>query len=789
MILSRNFLKDYIDLDDSIDLKTIAEDMTRVGNEYDSAEKLVPATKLIIGKVLECEEHPDSDHLHCCKVDVGNEVLNIVCGAPNVREGIKVIVAQDGAELPDGTIKKGMIRGQESNGMICALYEIGIDKKYLSEEDKNGIHILPDDAPVGKDPIKYMQLDDEVIDFDLTANRGDLLSMIGLAYEVGAIYDLKVKDIDMSHDESGEDLNKSFGLNINTDNCSLFIARKALNVEIKESPDFIKNRLIACGIRPINNVVDISNYVMLECGQPLHFYDADRLKNVIEVRMAGNGEKLTTLDGQERILEDTDIVISDGERAIGLAGVMGGLDTEIEENTKNVIIEAAIFDNVKVRKTSNKILRSEASNRFEKGLDSKRTYMAMERAVKLLEEYAGATIQTGKVVYDKFDSEDKVIDITAKDVNDLLGTEISTADVVDVYRKLAFETSVAGDVITVKVPSRRLDISIKEDLIEEVGRIYGVDNIKGTLPEMPMKMGHVDNTDREIRNKMISLGLNETLSYVLINEDAVHGYTNDDFEALKLMDPMTEDRNALRYSLIPSLYKIYEYNKAHYIKDICLYEIGKGFYKKGEEYGENKKLCVLMTGEYILGLDSKKIVDFYIIKGVAEEVLDYLGYKGRYSFTLPKKDIKEMHPGQTAEINVNGDIVGIIGRVHPLISKDDVYVMEINLDRLLEKKTGKMKYKEISQYPTVNKDIAIILDQKITADEVAKSIKKAAGNLLVEQKIFDVYTSPILGDKKSMAYSLVFGSNSKTLTDDEINPIIEKIIKQLEKDYGAELRS
>ncbi|MCR5185576.1 MAG: phenylalanine--tRNA ligase subunit beta [Clostridia bacterium] len=789
MILSRNFLKDYIDLDDSIDLKTIAEDMTRVGNEYDSAEKLVPATKLIIGKVLECKEHPDSDHLHCCKVDVGNEVLNIVCGAPNVREGIKVIVAQDGAELPDGTIKKGMIRGQESNGMICALYEIGIDKKYLSEEDKNGIHILPDEAPIGKDPVKYMQLDDEVIDFDLTANRGDLLSMIGLAYEVGAIYDVKVKDVDLSHGESGEDLNKSFSLRINTDNCSLFIARKALNVEIKESPAFIKNRLIACGIRPINNVVDISNYVMLECGQPLHFYDADRLKNMIEVRMAANGEKLTTLDGQERALEDTDIVISDGERAIGLAGVMGGLDTEIEENTKNVIIEAAIFDNVKVRKTSNKILRSEASNRFEKGLDSKRTYMAMERAVKLLEEYAGATIQTGKVVYDKFESEDRVIDITSKDVNDLLGTKISTADVVDVYRKLAFETSVVDDVITVKVPSRRLDISIKEDLIEEVGRIYGVDNIKGTLPEMPMKMGHVDNTDREIRNKMISLGLNETLSYVLINEDAVHGYTNDEFEALKLMDPMTEDRNVLRYSLIPSLYKIYEYNKARYIKDICLYEIGKGFYKKGEEYGENKKLCVLMTGEYILGLESKKTVDFYIIKGVAEEVLDYLGYKGRYSFTLPKKAIKEMHPGQTAEINVNGDIVGVIGRVHPLVSKDDVYVMEINLDRLLDKKTGKMKYKEISQYPTINKDIAIILDKKITADEVAKSIKKAAGNLLVEQRIFDVYTSPILGDKKSMAYSLVFGSNSKTLTDDEINPIIEKIIKQLEKDYGAELRS
>ena len=789
MILSRNFLKDYLDLDDSIDLKTIAEDMTRVGNEYDSAEKLVPATKLIIGKVLECKEHPDSDHLHCCKVDVGNEVLNIVCGAPNVREGIKVIVAQDGAELPDGTIKKGVIRGQESNGMICALYEIGIDKKYLSEEDKNGIHILPDDAPVGKDPVQYMKLDDEVIDFDLTANRGDLLSMIGMAYEVGAIYDKKVKEVDLSHGESGEDLNKSFKLEINTENCTLFLARKALNVTIKESPDFIKNRLIACGIRPINNVVDISNYVMLECGQPLHFYDADRLKNMIEVRMAENGEKLTTLDGQERILEDTDIVISDGERAIGLAGVMGGLDTEIEANTKNVIIEAAIFDNVKVRKTSNKILRSEASNRFEKGLDSKRTYMAMERAVKLLEEYADATIQTGKVVYDKSNNNDKTIEITAKDVNDLLGTNITTDDVVDVYRKLAFETSVNGDVIKVNVPSRRLDIFIKEDLIEEVGRIYGVDNIKGKLPEMPMKKGYVDKTDREIRNKMISLGLNETLSYVLINSDAVHGYTNDEFEELRLLDPMTEDRNVLRYSLIPSLYKIYEYNKSHYIKDVCLYEIGKGFYKKGDEYGENKKLCALMTGEYILGLDSKKTVDFYVIKGVTEEILDYLGYGGRYSFTLPKNPIKEMHPGQTAEINVNGDIVGIVGRVHPQVSKDEVYVMEINLDKLLEKKTGKMKYKEISQYPTVNKDIAIILDKDITADEVAKSIKKAAGNLLVEQRIFDVYTSPILGDKKSMAYSLVFGSNTKTLTDDEINPILEKIIKQLEKDFKAELRS
>lgn len=787
MILSMNFLKDYVDIDDK--LENIAENMTRVGNEYDEAVKLVPATKLIIGEVIECTEHPDSDHLHCCKVNIGNEVLNIVCGAPNVKEGIKVIVAQNGAELPGGTIKKGNIRGQESNGMICALYEIGIDKKYLSEEDKNGIHILPKDAPIGKDPIEYLELNDEIIDFELTANRGDLLSILGMAYEVGAIYDKKVKEVDLSHNESGEDLNKSFEVRVNTENCKLFLARKALNVTIKDSPTFIKNRLIASGIRPINNVVDISNYVMLELGQPLHFYDADKLGNIIETRMAKKDEKITTLDEIERTLEETDIVISDGKKAIGLAGVMGGLETEIEESTKNVLIEAAIFDSVMVRKTSKKIVRSEASNRFEKGLDPERTYMAMERAVKLLEEYADSEIQTGTVVYDKTEKNEKNIDIKVKDINDLLGTNISKEDILDVFRRLDFKYSVNGDIITVTVPSRRLDISIKEDLIEEVGRIYGVDNIEGKLPVVPMKIGYVDKTERRIRDKMISLGLNETLSYVLINDKDVHKYVSDDFEELRLLDPMTEERNVLRYSLIPSLYKIYEYNKSHLVKDVSIFEIGKGFWKKKEEYGEDLKLCSLMSGEYYLGLgNNKKSVDFYIIKGVAEEILDFLGYGNRYSFVMPKEKIPEFHPGQVAKINVNNDIVGLIGRIHPEISKEPVFVMEINLDKLLAKKVSKMKFKEISIYPTIKVDIAVILDKSITADEISKVIKKAGGSLLVNQEMFDVYTNPVLGDKKSVAYSLTFGSNNKTLTDEEINPVVDKIVEALEKNFKAELR-
>ena len=787
MKLSIDFLKDYVDVD--ADLKTLAEDMTKVGNEYDEAAPLIPATKLIIGKVLECENHPDSDHLHCCKVDIGNEVLSIVCGAPNVRAGIKVIVAQNGAELPgDVVIKKSNIRGQESNGMICALYEIGIEKKYLSEEDKNGIHILPNDAPVGKNPVEYMKLNDESIDFDLTANRGDLLSVLGMAYEVGAIYDKKVKDVDLKHKEAGEDISKTFKVEVNTDNCKLFLAKRVNNVEIKESPDFMKTRLIASGIRPINNVVDISNYVMLELGQPLHFYDADKLGNVIETRMAKPGEKLTTLDEQERTLEENDIVISDGKRAIGLAGVMGGLDTEIEENTKNVLIEAAIFDSVKVRKTSKKIVRSEASNRFEKGLDPNRTYMAIERAAKLLEEYASGTVQTGLASYDKIDKTEKKVDITVKDINDLLGTIISDKDVVDCFRKLNFETKVSGETITVTVPTRRIDISIKEDLIEEVGRIYGVDNIEGKLPEVPMKMGHVDKTDREIRNKMANLGLNETLSYVLVNDKDVHKYTTDAFEELKLLDPMTEERNVLRYSLIPSLYKIYEYNKSHYIKDVNIFEIGKGFWKKGEEYGEDKKLCALMTGNYYLGIDNKKAVDFYIIKGVTEEILDYLGYGGRYSFVLPKSPVKELHPGQSAEINVNGEVVGLVGKVHPEISKEPVYVMEINLTKLLAKKVSKMKYKDISIYPTINKDIAILIDKDISSDEISKVIKKAGGNMLTSFEVFDVYEKAILGNKRSIAYSLTFGSNSKTLTDEEVNPVLDKIIEALLKSFKAELR-
>ena len=817
MKLSTNFLKDYIDID--VDVKTLAEDMTRVGNEYDEAGKLLDASKLVIGKVLECKMHPDSDHLHVCKVDVGNEVLNIVCGAPNVREGLKVIVALDGAVLPGVTvkaggiiekedkprvIKRGMVRGEESNGMLCSMLELGLEHKYADEADKTGIHELPEDAPIGEDPIKYMEMDDSVIDFDLTANRGDLLSILGMAYEVGAIYDKKVKEIDLTHGENKENINDSFKLEINTDNCSIFLAKKVKNIVIKESPAFIKNRLIASGIRPINNVVDISNYVMLETGQPLHFYDADTLNGMIEVRMAKKGEHLTTLDDKDRTLSENDIVISDGKRAIGLAGVMGGLDTEITDKTKNVIIESAIFDGIKIRMTSKEILRSEASSRFEKGLDPNRTYMAIERACKLLEEYANGEVVGGMAKYDKEDLKNREIDITFENINNILGMNIAKKDVLDVFRRLGFDTIINGkkseykeseddlkniEKITVSVPRRRGDISIKEDLIEEVGRIYGVDNIVGKLPEMPMKEGSYDKVMRGIRNKMVDLGLNETLSYILVNDKEAKYFTKDNSEIVSLLDPMSEDRNTLRHSILPSLLKIFEYNKARSNKDVSLFEIGKAFYKLGEEYGETNKLAVLMSGDFYLGLN-KKQVDFYIIKGIMEEILEYLGYGGRYSLVIDKDKMPdELHPGQSALISLNGDMIGCIGRVHPSLEKDGVYVLEIDLDKLLSKKVGKMKYKEVSKFPAVNKDLAVVVDKDVTSEEIAKVIKKAGGSSLSKIDVFDVYTGKGIDEnKKSIAYSLTFEKMDRTLTDEEINASLAKIIEMLEKKLGAELR-
>ena len=784
MKLSRKFLSDYVDIPSDVTINELAEEMTHVGNEYDSAEKLIPATNLVIGHVLECEEHPDSDRLHVCKVDVGSETLNIVCGAPNCRKDLKVIVALPGAKLPGGEIKKGMIRGVESNGMLCSKAELGLDSKFLTEQDKNGIHELGSDATVGEDPIKYMKLDDEVIDFELTSNRGDLLSILGMAYEIGAIYGKKVKDIDLSYKEEGK---IDFNLDIATENCTLFLAKEIKNVTIKESPEFIKNRLIASGIRPINNVVDISNYVMLEVGQPLHFYDIDRLGRTIKVRMANENEKLITLDNEERNLSSEDIVITDGENAVGLAGVMGGLSTEIEDTTKNILIEAAIFNSTKIRKTAKKILRSEASNRFEKGIDPKRTYMAIERCCNLLEKYADATIVGGIVKIDNTDIKDKEIKVTLDKINKVLGVNVTKEEVIDILTRLDFKVIENNLEFTVTVPTRRMDISIKEDIIEEVGRYYGMEKIEGSKLILPVKEGKLDKTKRQIKNKMISMGLNEALSYALIPESEVHRYTTNDFTHINLADPMSEDRKTLRYSLLYSLEQIYLYNKARNLKDICIFEIGKGFYKQESEYKEELKLACLMTGKYYLDINNTN-VDFYIIKGIVEELLDYLGYNGRYTINTGEVP-KELHPGVSAVINMQGKNIGIIGKLHPSITKDDVYVFEINLDMLLQNRTAKIKTKEVSKYLGMQKDVAFVVNKNVTNKEIIDVIKKSGGRLLTNIEVFDIYEGEKIGsNEKSIAYNLKFEDASKTLTEEEVMTIFNKIINDVENKLDAKVR-
>ena len=786
MRLSKKFISDYTNID-KIDFNEFANEMLKLGNEYESIFNLVEASNLVVGEITECTPHPKSDHLKICKVNIGKEMLDIVCGAPNARTGIKVIVALPGAILPLGEIKKSAILGYESNGMLCSIEELGLDKKFLRDEDINGICELGSDAPLGEDAIKYLELDDKIIDFELTANRSDELSMIGLAYESAVITGESINLPDLTYKEEKEDVKNLHELRVNTKDVFTFLVKRVNDIKIEESPLFMKNRLMACNIRSINNVVDISNYVMLETGQPLHFYDADKLGKVIEARNALNGEKVVTLDKETRLLEENDIVITNGKSPVGLAGVMGGLDTEIDENTKNVLIECAIFNPLNIRKTSKKLLRSEASIRYEKGLDVNRCYMAMDRSCHLLSKYASGKVLKGMLEYNTLSRDDKTIKIKLDKINSVLGYKLGAKDVETVFKKLNFKVETKGKEFTVTVPSRRLDITIEEDLIEEVSRVYGVDNIESTLPLFESIPSHHDNRNRIVRDKMVSLGLNEVITYSLINVNDVFKFTNDEFGLIKVLDPLSEERSVLRHSMITSHLDVYKYNKARNMKDISIFEVSKCFSSINGDYIEENKLCALLSGSYINGLN-KEYYDFFRVKGIVEELLDYLGYANRYTFEV-KSFPEEMHPTKSAYINVSNKIVGMFGQVHPRIINDEVYVMEINLDQLFDIKTGRLKLKDYSKFPGIRKDVSFMLDKDVINEEVISTIKKEGGKLLSKVEVFDYYEGDkIEKNKKSIAYNLYFESKEKTLSEEEITPLFDKIIAGVTKNHKAVLR-
>ena len=789
-MISLNWVKDYIDLDGE-DLKELAVKVTRAGINVESVVTN-HIDNLVIGEVLECINHPDSDHLHVCQVNIGNSVTQIVCGAPNVREGLKVIVALPGAVLPgDFEIKKSKIRGIESNGMICALFELGLEEK--TEENYNkGIYELDKDATVGIDPIEYLGLDDTKYELDVHKHRNnDCYYHIGFAYEIASILNKKVYLPDTSYNEIEDNIDKHFNLKVETSKCPYYLAKMVTNVEIKESPDFIKRRLISAGMRPINNVVDISNYVMLEFGQPMHFFDKDKLGDKIVVRDAKDGEEIVTLDEKERTLKASDIVITDSIKPVCIAGVMGGLNTDVDDNTKNILIESAIFDATSIRYTAGHLnLRSEASIRYGKGLNYEYTKAAIDRACSLLEKYANAKVLSGIIIHDKLDKTPKVVKFKANDVNKLLGITISTSDMEVELNRLDFAYNLKDDEFTVTIPNRRLDIDPNvNDIAEEIGRLYGYHNLVSTLPRVPLRKGEYigDVKYRKIASKRLrALGLNECKTYTLTSPEMANTFKYRNCKNVVLPNPMSVDKSIIRTTILPSLLNTYEYNKARKVNNINIYEISKVYDK---DYKEETLISILMNGEYLLnnwqGIKVK--TDFYVIKGIIENILDYFGFKNRYTFE--ESTIDSMHPGISANIVLDREVIGIIGRVHPSINKDDIYMAEISLTKLIDKNVKPIKYKESSKYPEIKKDLAFVVKRNINSSSIMNQIRKSGGILLSSIEVFDVYTGDnVARDEKSIAYALIFSEPTRTLTDEEVNQVFNKIISDVEKNLGAKLR-
>ena len=787
-MINLEWVSDYIDISD-LTPKELAK---RVTESDINVEKVITnhIDNLVIGEVVECVNHPDSDHLHICKVNIGSEVLQIVCGAPNVRVGLKAIVALVGAVLPgDFEIKKSKIRGVESNGMLCALYELGLEEKN-DETYSKGIYEGTSNLKVGEDALKALDLESTVLELDIHKHRNnDCYYHIGFAYIVSAILNRKVTLPDISFKEINDSVDKHFSLEVATNKCSYYLAKMVKNVTIKESPSFIKKRLIAAGMRPINNVVDISNYVMLEFGQPLHFFDYDKLGAKVLVRDAKDLEEITTLDNKIRNLTNNDIVITDTINPVCIAGVMGGIDTEVTDNTKTILIESAIFDPVSIRNTAARLnLRSEASIRYGKGLNYEYTEMAIKRACHLLEKYADAKILSGIVKYDNIDKEPKVVTFKGSEVNNLLGIEISETDMEKEMDRLGFAYTLKDQIFTVTIPNRRLDIEPNvNDIAEEIVRLYGYHNLTATLPVVSIKKGEYkgDIKYRKYISKRLRMkGLTETKTYTLVSPDMAELFCYDKKEKLVLPNPMSVDKSVVRTTIIPSLINVYNYNKARKTEDIFLYEISKTYDKN---YQEESKIAGLLKGNIVKSSWNGNIkCDFYVTKGIVEDILNSLGFTNRYTF-VPEK-LPNLHPGISASILLDGEMLGIIGRVHPNTLKDEVYVFELSLNKLM-RKVKPIKFKEPSKYPSIEKDVAFLIDRNINSLEIEKMIKKYSSRLLKDINVFDVYLGDnIAKDKKSIAFKLTYLDDNKTLTDNEVMTDFHKMIEKVTKEFNCEIR-
>ncbi|HDG8752264.1 TPA: phenylalanine--tRNA ligase subunit beta [Staphylococcus aureus] len=800
MLISNEWLKEYVTIDDSV--SNLAERITRTGIEVDD---LIDYTKdiknLVVGFVKSKEKHPDADKLNVCQVDIGeDEPVQIVCGAPNVDAGQYVIVAKVGGRLPGGIkIKRAKLRGERSEGMICSLQEIGISSNYIPKSFESGIYVFSESQVPGTDALQALYLNDQVMEFDLTPNRADALSMIGTAYEVAALYNTKMTKPETTSNELELSANDELTVTIeNEDKVPYYSARVVHDVTIEPSPIWMQARLIKAGIRPINNVVDISNYVLLEYGQPLHMFDQDAIgSQQIVVRQANEGEKMTTLDDTERELLTSDIVITNGQTPIALAGVMGGDFSEVKEHTSNIVIEGAIFDSVSIRHTSRRLnLRSESSSRFEKGIATEFVDEAVDRACYLLQTYANGKVLKDRVSSGELGAFITPIEITADKINRTIGFDLSQNDIVTIFNQLGFDTEINDDVITVQVPSRRKDITIKEDLIEEVARIYGYDDIPSTLPVFE-KVTSGQLTDRQYKTRMVKevlegAGLDQAITYSLVSKEDATAFAMQQRQTIDLLMPMSEAHASLRQSLLPHLIEAASYNVARKNKDVKLFEIGNVFFANGEGElpDQVEYLSGILTGDYVVNQwqGKKETVDFYLAKGVVDRVSEKLNLE----FSYRRADIDGLHPGRTAEILLENKVVGFIGELHPTLAAENdlkrTYVFELNFDALMAVSVGYINYQPIPRFPGMSRDIALEVDQNIPAADLLSTIHAHGGNILKDTLVFDVYQGEHLEKgKKSIAIRLNYLDTEETLTDERVSKVQAEIEAAL-IEQGAVIR-
>lgn len=802
MLVSLNWLKQYVDLD-GLTPGELAEKITRSGIEVDSViDRSQGITKVVVGYVVSKEKHPDADKLNICQVDVGEEpIRQIICGAPNVDAGQKVIVALPGARLPGGVkIKKAKMRGVESNGMICSLQELGVESRIVPKAYADGIYVLPDDAVPGSDALALIGLRDTVLELGLTPNRSDALSMLGVAYEVGAILSRDVKLPEVHYEKVSEKAEDYLTVRVETKDLNpLYAAKVVKNVKIAESPLWLQHYLMAAGIRPHNNVVDITNYILMEYGQPLHAFDYDSLETKeIVVRLAEEGEKIITLDDQERTLKDHNLVITNGVKPVAIAGVMGGANSEVTDSTTTVVIEAAYFNGLSVRRTSKELgLRSDSSARFEKGVDPNRVLLAAERAAQLLVELADGEVLEGTVLVDELDKTPARVVVSPDFVNSRLGMKISLEDMITILNRLQFNVEAANGLLIIDVPTRRQDIKIEEDIVEEIARLYGYDEIPMTLPEGNVQVGGLTPYQakrRIVRNFMEGAGLYQAVTYSLTSEELAQKYALKAEQTTRLLMPMSEERSTLRQSLLPHLVEAASYNVARQAESVALYEIGSVFLGHTEEElpYEEEHLAFVVTGRWVDNAwqGEKLNADFFVAKGIVEGLFKKLGLTER--ITYEKTTVDGLHPGQTANILLDGEKVGIIGGLHPIERKKldlkETFVAELNLKAIITTVTEELVYTPVPRFPMITRDIALELDRKTPAGEIESIIRNAGTKLLKAVKVFDVYEGDkIDAGKKSVAFSLTYFDPERTLTDEEVVSAHNKVLKAL-AEAGAEVR-